>query len=146
MTNDNARIVYADIIDLPHHQSATRKHMSLYDRAAQFASYKALSGYEDMVIEEARAVDSEIELSENETNIINAVINEISDRTSNGDHPCVSVTYFKPDNHKDGGRYETLTGIVKKIDPMDKKLVFYGSDNIEDKRIPTINIPFNRII
>ena len=51
MSKENARSVYADIIDLPYHQSITRKHMSLYDRAAQFASYKALSGYEDMVAE-----------------------------------------------------------------------------------------------
>ena len=146
MTEDNARKVYADIIDLPHHQSTARKHMSLYDRAAQFASYKALSGYEDMVIEEARSVDSEIELSENEISIINAVIGEISERTANGDHPTVSVTYFKPDHHKKGGSYETLTAIVKKFDPTDKKLIFYGSDDIEDKRIPTADIPVSRII
>jgi len=146
MTEENARKAYADIIDLPHHQSTVRKHMSLYDRAAQFASYKALSGYEDMVIEEARAVDSEIELSENEISIINAVIGEISDRTAGGDHPTVSVTYFKPDHHKKGGRYETLTGIVKKLDPIEKKLIFYGSDDIEDKRIPTADIPVGRII
>lgn len=146
MTEDNARKVYADIIDLPHHQSTVRKHMSLYDRAAQFASYKALSGYEDMVIEEARAVDSEIELSENEISIINAVIGEISERTANGDHPTVCVTYFKPDHHKKGGRYETLTGIIKKIDPIEKKLIFYGSDDVEDKRIPTTDIPVNKII
>ena len=146
MTEDNARKVYADIIDLPHHQSTARKHMSLYDRAAQFASYKALSGYEDMVIEEARSVDSEIELSENEISIINAVIGEISERTADGDHPTVSITYFKPDHHKKGGSYETLTGIVKRFDPTDKKLIFYGSDDIEDKRIPTADIPVSRII
>ena len=146
MTEDNTRKVYADIIDLPHHQSTARKHMSLYDRAAQFASYKALSGYEDMVIEEARSVDSEIELSENEISIINAVIGEISERTANGDRPTVSITYFKPDHHKKGGSYETLTGIVKKFDPTDKKLIFYGSDDIGDKRIPTADIPVSRII
>lgn len=48
----DARIVYADIISLPHYQSSKRPHMSLYDRAAQFAAYKALSGYEDMVTDE----------------------------------------------------------------------------------------------
>ena len=53
------RVVYADIIDLPHWQSPTRPHMSLYDRSAQFASYKALSGYEDMIQEEARLTDAE---------------------------------------------------------------------------------------
>ena len=56
----DARKVYADIIDLPHWQSPTRPHMSLYDRSAQFASYKALSGYEDMVAEEAWLTDSRL--------------------------------------------------------------------------------------
>ncbi len=46
---NNARSVYADIIDLPHPVSAKHPQMSLHDRAAQFASYKALSGYEDMI-------------------------------------------------------------------------------------------------
>ena len=45
------RIVYADIIDLLHHQSADRKHMSLHDRAAQFAPFAALVGYDEMVEE-----------------------------------------------------------------------------------------------
>ena len=51
---NNPRSVYADIIDLPHPVSAKHPQMSLHDRAAQFASYKALSGYEDMIGEEAR--------------------------------------------------------------------------------------------
>ena len=46
---NNPRSVYADIIDLPHPVSAKHPQMSLHDRAAQFASYKALSGYEDMI-------------------------------------------------------------------------------------------------
>lgn len=50
----NPRIVYKDIIDMPHHQSLTHPHMSLYDRAAQFAPFAALTGYEDMINEEAQ--------------------------------------------------------------------------------------------
>ena len=146
MSKENARSVYADIIDLPYHQSITRKHMSLYDRAAQFASYKALSGYEDMVAEESRTVDGEIELSENEIDLINAMIGEISDRITNGDHPIVTVTYFKPDRYKKGGSYETLTGVIKKVDVIEKKLIFYGSESIEDKRIPTVDISISKMI
>lgn len=145
MNKEDAAIIYADIIDLPHHQSSRRKHMPPEERAAQFSSYKALSGYEEMVAEEARSVDGEIELSENEIDLLNGILCEISDRTANGDHPTVSVTYFKPDRHKKGGRYETLTGKVKKIDPVKKQLIFYGSDHTEDKRIPTIIIPIERI-
>lgn len=146
MDTKSARNVYADIIDLPHHQSATRKHMPLYDRAAQFAPFAALSGFDDMVNEEARLTDSRIELSESEIDVINGVITEISAIIENGGHPAATVVYFKPDLHKDGGKYERLTGILKRIDPLEKKLIFYGSENIEDKRIPTIAIPIENVI
>ena len=38
-----------DIIDHPHYQSKTRPHMSLADRAAQFAPFAALTGYEEAI-------------------------------------------------------------------------------------------------
>lgn len=145
MNNKSGKTKYADIIDLPHHQSATRKHMSLYDRAAQFSPFAALSGYDDMVKEEARHTDREIELSENEIEIINSVIADINTIIENGNHPTVTITYFKPDLNKSGGRYETLTAIIKRVDTIDKRLVFYGSDDIEDKRIPTIDVHIERI-
>lgn len=44
---------YEKIIDLPHHTSATRKPMSLYNRAAQFSPFAALTGYEDIISETA---------------------------------------------------------------------------------------------
>jgi hypothetical protein len=49
---EDPSVVYADIIHLPHHQSDTHPHMSLYDRAAQFAPFAALTGY-DQVIDDA---------------------------------------------------------------------------------------------
>ena len=142
----NASTVYADIIDLPHHQSATRPHMSLYDRAAQFAPFAALSGYDDMVVETARLTDSELELSDGEISAINGTIAEINRLIENGAHPVISVTHFVPDRYKSGGRYEKFEGIIKKIDPIQKKMVFYGSDDTEDKRIPTVDIPIEKII
>ena len=42
---------YSDIIDHPHYQSKTRPHMSMYDRAAQFSPFAALTGYEESVEE-----------------------------------------------------------------------------------------------
>lgn len=49
---------YDDIINLPHHQSKTRPHMSVADRAAQFAPFAALAGYDDAVKETARLTES----------------------------------------------------------------------------------------
>ncbi len=53
----DAREVYGDIINLPHHRSRVRPHMSVSDRAAQFSPYAALTGYEDMVAEEAKRIN-----------------------------------------------------------------------------------------
>lgn len=54
---------YKDIIHLPHKQSATRPHMAISDRAAQFAPFSALVGYDDAVKETARLADSRRELA-----------------------------------------------------------------------------------
>ena len=61
---DDPRIVYADIIDMPHHQSTRHPHMSLHDRAAQFSPFAALSGYEDMVDEEARHTREKVDAAD----------------------------------------------------------------------------------
>lgn len=44
---------YDDMMEMPHHRSAGRPHMSLQDRAAQFAPFAALTGYEEAIEETA---------------------------------------------------------------------------------------------
>ena len=111
---------YDDIIDLPHHVSGRHPQMSMTDRAAQFSAFKALTGLEDDLAETARVTDRRIELSEEEL----AGLNEKFTRICQKEHPTVKVTYFVPDLLKDGGRYETITGTVKRVDPYEKLLVF----------------------
>ena len=130
------RIVYADIIDMPHHQSSTHPHMSLYDRAAQFAPFAALTGYEEMVDEEARETDTAISLEEWEMEKISQKLNLISDVIADGHHPSLSITYFKPDSKKAGGEYVTVTEAIKKIDTVSRRIVLmktegYGKMNME---------------
>ena len=57
---------YADILHLPHHQAADRKHMSMYDRAAQFSPFAALTGFDGVIAETGRLTDRKIELSESD--------------------------------------------------------------------------------
>ncbi len=123
------RIVYADIISLPHRQSATRPHMSLHDRAAQFAPFAALAGYEEMVDEEARITDREISLGDSELDLLDQQFRRLSDMLSTGQRPQVSVLVFIPDQHKAGGRYETVTGHARRLDPVEKKLVILNDDS-----------------
>ena len=56
---------YSDIIDLPHHQSVRRPHMSNYNRAAQFAPFSALVGYDQMIqkVDSMRLYENKEELN-----------------------------------------------------------------------------------
>ena len=119
----DARKIYGDIIDLPHHQSAKHKHMPLYDRAAQFAPFAALTGYDDMVTEEARLTDSSFILSEVNAAELDRTLAKITDALSRGDHPEVLIEYFIPDPNKDGGRYETITDKVYAVDTAERTVV-----------------------
>ena len=117
------RIVYADIIDHPHHQSSTHPHMSLYDRAAQFSSYKALSGYEDMIAEEARLTDREIKLEDHDLAVLNQILSLIADVLLDGESPRITFTVFVPDENKAGGSYVEIEDRVKKVDGVNRKVV-----------------------
>ncbi len=119
---------YDDIIHLPHHVSATRPHMPMLDRAAQFQPFRALSGYEDAVQETARLTDEKIELTEDEKAILDMRLQKLADEISS--QPKVTLTYFRPDKRKSGGAYVRVTGQLKKIDDFEGALVLLGGDRI----------------
>lgn len=70
---------YDDMLDPPHHQSSTRPHMSMADRAAQFTSFAALTGYEDEVTETSRLTDEKAELSDTEKERLDRKLRFLSD-------------------------------------------------------------------
>jgi len=126
-TNENSHR-YDSIINLPHHQSATRPHMSSYDRAAQFSPFAALTGYEDAVTETARLTDKKVELDEYAKDALNERLNMIQDTLD--EQPEISIMYFLPDNKKSGGAYITVTGYVKKIDKYELVVVMRDGTKI----------------
>ena len=105
---------YDDIIDLPRPKS---KHepMPMSDRAAQFSPFAALTGYGDAIDETARLTDARIELSEEERAELDY---------KQLDAPTVTVTYFIPDERKSGGAYVTHTGVLKRVDEVERMVVF----------------------
>lgn len=113
---------YKDIINLPHHVSNTRKPMSLYNRAAQFAPFAALTGYDDAIKETARLTEERIELSDELKNMLNQKIKLIIENIKL--QPEVVITYFVHDNKKSGGVYKTISGNVKRIDEVEKCIIF----------------------
>ncbi|MEG0805886.1 MAG: YolD-like family protein [Lachnospiraceae bacterium] len=105
---------YDDIIQLPHPVSKKHPPMSIWDRAAQFAPFSALTGYGEAVRETARQTNRKKELDESEKERLREKLNFIADKIK--ESPEVTITYFCPDEKKDGGFYECITGHVKKID------------------------------
>ena len=120
MTSENNH-KYDDIIGLPHHVSATRPRMSMIDRAAQFSPFQALTGYGAAIQETGRLTDRKIELSEDERIVLDMKQQILLDNIR--ERPDVSITYFIPDERKDGGAYVTVTGNVKKIDDYQRLLI-----------------------
>ena len=112
---------YDNIINLPHHVSLTRKQMSMHDRAAQFAPFAALVGYDDAVAETARLTESRPELDEQEQQAINERLAYIVDHIH--EQPEVRIKYFVPDEHKSGGAIVEVSGKVKKISATDAIIV-----------------------
>lgn len=122
---------YDDIINLPHHVSDKYPHMPIYDRAAQFAPFAALTGHEEAINETSRYTEERIELTEEQKENIDRKLQELRDC---GTKRNVRIVYFEPDELKKGGTYVELRGTVKKINSSgqllleDDKVILY--DNI----------------
>ena len=105
---------YEDIVNLPPHISKKHPQPTMMDRAARFAPFAAITGYEEMVLEEARITEERIDLDEETLSILNEKLNMIQEFID--EEPEVTITYFEPDKKKSGGAYVSVTGIVKRID------------------------------
>lgn len=104
---------YDDMLQLPHHVSASRKPMAMTARAAQFAPFAALSGYDAEVQEAGRLTDRPIEPDEYEKEAMNARLQLLARHFR--EEWVVSLVFFQPDERKAGGAYVTRTGTVKKL-------------------------------
>ena len=134
---------YDDIINLPHHVSAMRPQMSMHDRAAQFSPFAALTGYDDAVEETARLTDKQAVLSEDEQNQLDEQLRLIADRID--EKPEAEVTYFLPDELKEGGKYITVNGCVRRIDEYEKEIVFTDGVRIKLECIYKISCTLQQI-
>lgn len=122
------RFPYEDIVDLPHHVSRKHPQPTMADRAARFAPFAAITGYEEMVLEEARVTDDRIEMDESSKAALNEKLNTILEFID--EQPEVSITYFEPDKRKAGGAYVTVTGTVKRIDEYEHLVIMTDGKKI----------------
>ena len=120
---------YDDILALPHHVSQTHPRMSAENRAAQFAPFAALTGYGAAVKETARLTDKRLELDNDQKLLLSDKVQFIQENIKAC--PEVAITFFQPDEKKDGGAYVTVSGLVKKVDGYERKIVL-----VDGTRIP----------
>ena len=99
--------------------------MSNSDRAAQFAPFAALTGYEELIRETARITQKKITLSsEKKLDISNKLEYLSSLKDNNID---ISIIYFVKDKTKSGGKYVEETTKKIKIDAYHKAIKFNSS-------------------
>ena len=119
---------YDDILHLPHPTSAKHPRMQVSERAAIFSPFAALSGHAGAIAETARLTDQRIDLDEDtraELDRRQAVLLEHI-----AEQPEVTVTWFQPDERKDGGAYVTVTGRLKRIDPVERVMTLQDGTSI----------------
>ncbi len=119
---------YEDIIKLTRPKSK-HPHLGIDSRAAQFAPFAALTGYDSAVRETARLTKKKIELCDELKEVINTKLNYIENNIK--DRYIITVTYFIKDEKKDGGRYESYSGIVKRVNNVEKFIKFEDNKLIE---------------
>ena len=124
---------YSDIIDLPHHQSETRKHMSLHDRAAQFAPFAALTGYSEAIKETGRLTDKAPDMSEQAKAELDEKLEML--RRLLPEKPEVTVSFFTEDQRKSGGSYQKMTGKVKRIDEVMRSIILEEGCQIQIDKV-----------
>lgn len=112
---------YAELLYLPHHTSSRHPPMPRENRAAQFAPFAALTGHVDAVAETARLTQPRAALDESMIAELDARIGQL--RAQIGTQPAAEITYFVPDDKKEGGAYVTVRGRVCKIRDFEKQIV-----------------------
>ena len=108
---------YDDIINLPHHVSSIRTPMPMESRAAQFAPFAALTGHDEAINETARLTASRKTLSKRLACALEL-------------QSVVTLTHFIPDDLREGGQYVTASGIMKKVDEYEGRIILRDGRSI----------------
>lgn len=127
---------YDDIINLSRPISKKHKPMSLESRAAQFAPFAALTGYEDVIDETGRSTEDRIELDDYEINDINNILLYLVDNKQ----VLASYTYYVKDKRKKGGAYINAIGSIVKNDVDNHRIILSDGTIINTQDITKIEL------
>ena len=111
--------------------------MSGIDRAAQFSPFAALTGHNEAVKETERLTEGFVELDENVKAFLDERINILKQVFSL--KPEVKIVYYLPDQRKDGGSYEEIRGVVKKLSEFKRLIVMEDGTEIPFDHVSEID-------
>ena len=127
---------FSAIMNMPHHVSKKRRQMTLEERAVQFSAFAALSGYDEEIDETARLTSPREAMSEDDIAELDTAFQRLLD--SESEQPTVTISYFQPDERKEGGRYAVFSGVFRHFDATEKKLIFTDGTRIPFQNISAI--------
>ena len=135
----DAREIYGSIIDLEHHEpSSAHPRMSRAARAAQFAPFAALTGYDELIREASRMTEERRELDESEIDEIDRKLRALM--SSPGPHRAVFLC-FVPDGRKSGGKYAEIAGTVLRYDEACRSFILKSGETVYAGDIADVRIP-----
>ena len=129
---------YSDIIDTEYKSSARHRAMTLHDRAAQFAPFAALTGFDVIIDEQARLTDSRPVLCEDDEAALNEQFHILTDKLD--ERPLVTLTYFVKDKYKEGGALVDKTGTVRLIDTANRRFIFFDKESVAIDDVVSISL------
>ena len=128
-----------DLIHYDYHGSTTHKHMKISDRAAQFAPFAALVGYDQMIDESNRFTDPSIALALDKAEDLDHILMQLNAILDS--KPMVELNVFKKDDRKQGGAYHKIRGSLVKIDYHHHTLQLCDGTTISVSSIIDIHCP-----
>ena len=129
--------MYKDIINMPYPNPEIEKDFpDKVNREAQFAPFAALTGYDDAVEETARLTHNRIELDETAKEELSRKLAYIRDNIKTMSQ--VTITFFVPDDKKEGGEYVSVTDRVKKIRSFENDIVMQNNTVIQIEDIISV--------
>ena len=128
---------YADIMAHGRYRLRAHRAMTVSARAAQFSAFAALSGFDDEISETARLTDPFGEMAEDDLAALNAAFRRLLDAAS--ERPAVTVTYFQPDAHKQGGAFLSYSDRFRHYDAAEGVLCFEDGKRLMMRRICAVS-------
>lgn len=122
------KALYGDLLEMNHHVSTVHRAMGRVERAAQFGAFAALTGHYDALAERARHTEAERTVEKDVRDILDLKLRDL--KRDGMVSSLLRITYFKPDERKDGGAYVTQITVVKRWDDVEAVMIIENGDRI----------------